>query len=52
MRISKTVETVATLLAIGAKETGHKMVLGLQAGDKESVSNWREFCIDLDVRGL
>jgi putative transposase len=27
--------TVPVLVAIGVKETGHKLVLGLQAGDKE-----------------
>jgi putative transposase len=27
-------------------------VLGLQAGDKESASNWREFFKDLKKRGL
>lgn len=52
MRIGKTVETVPVLVVIGVKETGHKMVLGLQAGDKESASNWREFFKDLKARGL
>ena len=28
------------------------MVLGLQSGDKESASNWREFFKDLKRRGL
>lgn len=52
MRIGKSIETVPVLVAIGVKETGHKMVLGLQAGDKESASNWREFFKDLKNRGL
>ena len=52
MRIGKTIETVPVLVVIGVKESGHKMVLGLQAGDKESASNWREFFKDLKVRGL
>jgi len=43
MRIGKSIETVPVLVAIGVKKSGHKMVLGLQAGDKESASNWREF---------
>ena len=52
MRIGKSIETVPVLVAIGVKKTGHKLVLGLQAGDKESASNWREFFKDLKKRGL
>lgn len=52
MRIGKSIETVPVLVAIGVKETGHKLVLSLQAGDKESASNWREFFKDLKNRGL
>lgn len=52
MRIGKSIETVPVLVAIGVKATGHKLVLGLQAGDKESASNWREFFKDLKKRGL
>jgi len=52
MRIGKRIETVPVLVVIGVKETGHKLVLGLQAGDKESASNWREFFKDLKQRGL
>ncbi len=52
MRIGKSIETVPVLVAIGVKETGHKLVLGLQAGDKESASNWREFFKDLKARGF
>ena len=52
MRIGKSVETVPVLVAIGVKKTGQKLVLGLQAGDKESASNWREFFKDLKNRGL
>ena len=37
---------------IGATETGARLVLGLQMGDKESASNWREFFKDLKRRGL
>ena len=40
------------MVAIGVEESGHKLVLGLQAGDKESASNWREFFKDLKNRGL
>jgi len=52
MRIGKSIETVPVLVAIGVKESGHKLVLGLQAGDKESATNWREFFKDLKNRGF
>lgn len=52
MRIGKTIEIVTVLVAIGVTESGHKKVIGLQAGDKESASNWREFFKDLKTRGL
>ena len=34
------------------QKQGKKLVLGLQAGDKESASSWREFFKDLKKRGL
>ena len=46
------IEKVPVLVAIGVAETGHKLVLGLQSGDKESASAWREFFKDLKTRGL
>ena len=52
MRIGKSIESVPVLVAIGIKKTGQKLVLGLQAGDKESASSWREFFKDLKNRGL
>lgn len=52
MRTGDTIEKVPVLVAIGVSETGHRLVLGLQAGDKESASNWREFFKDLKRRGL
>jgi putative transposase len=52
MRIDGSVEKVPVLVAIGVTETGRKLVLGFQAGDKESASNWREFFKDLKTRGL
>jgi len=42
MRASRSVETVPVLVAIGVREDGTRLVLGLQAGDKESAANWRE----------
>jgi putative transposase len=52
MRIQRRVELVPVLVAIGVTETGHKLVVGLQAGDKESAACWREFFRDLKQRGL
>lgn len=52
MRIEGSVEKVAVLVAIGVTESGAKLVLGLQSGDKESATSWREFFRDLKSRGL
>lgn len=52
MRIDGSIERVPVLVAVGVTETGHRTVLGLQTGDKESASNWREFFKDLKARGL
>ena len=52
MRVGKSVETVPVLVAIGVREDGTRLVLGLQAGDKESAACWREFFKDLKSRGL
>jgi putative transposase len=52
MRLGGGVEKVSVLVAIGVTEAGQKLVLGLQSGDKESASNWREFIKDLKRRGL
>jgi putative transposase len=52
MRINGSIEKVPVLVAIGVTETGQKLVLGFQAGDKESAPTWREFFKDLKKRGL
>ena len=52
MRISKSIEKVPVLVAIGVTQKGQKMVLGFQSGDKESAPIWREFFKDLKSRGL
>lgn len=52
MRVGKSVETVPVLVAVGVREDGTRLVLGLQAGDKESAGCWREFFEDLKSRGL
>lgn len=40
------------LAAIGVNESGQRLVLRMQAGDKESASSWREFFKDLKHRRL
>jgi putative transposase len=52
MRVEGSVEKVSVLLAIGVTADGCRTILGLQAGDKESASNWRELFKDLKRRGL
>ncbi|TAN44843.1 MAG: IS256 family transposase [Nitrospirae bacterium] len=52
MRLEKSVEKVPVLVAIGITESGAKLVLGVQSGDKESATSWREFFRDLKSRGL
>ena len=51
MRIDGSIEKVPVLVAIGVTETGQKLVLGFQAGDKESAPTWREFFKDLVSSG-
>lgn len=52
MRIKADIELVPVLVAIGVTEEGQRLVLGLQSGDKESASSWREFFKDLKERNL
>jgi putative transposase len=52
MRVAGSVEKVSVLVVIGVNDQGIRMVLGLQAGDKESASAWRELFKDLKQRGL
>jgi len=52
MRVSNSVENVPVLVVIGVREDGGRLVLGFQAGDKESATTWREFFKDLKRRGL
>ena len=52
MRTGGKIENVPVLVAIGVREDGTKLVLGLQSGDKESASSWREFFKDLKSRRL
>ena len=52
MRIDGSVERIPLLVVIGVTEQGHRTVLGIQAGDKESAPIWRESFKDLKRRGL
>lgn len=52
MRIDGSIEKVPVLVVIGVTEKGHRTVLALQAGNKESASSWRELFKDLKRRGL
>ena len=52
MRVAGSVEKLPVLVAIGVNESGQRLVLGLQVGDKESATSWREFFEDLKGRGL
>jgi putative transposase len=52
MRVKGSIERVSVLVAIGVSHAGYRLVVGLQAGDKESASGWREFFKDLKKRGL
>ncbi len=47
-----TVSKESLLVAIGITVSGHRKVLGVQLGDRESASSWREFLKDLKRRGL
>ena len=52
MRIDGSIEKVPVLVVIGVTESGYRTVLGLQSGDKESATSWREMFKDLKKRGL
>jgi putative transposase len=52
MRTADSIEKVCVLVVIGVDKSGHKHVLALQAGDKESATGWRELFKDLKARGL
>ena len=52
MRVGDSVDNIPVLAVIGVTHNGFKTVLGLQSGDKESASSWREFFKDLKQRGL
>jgi len=45
-------QNTAVLIAIGLKEDGHRDVLGLHLGNRESYYNWKDFLQSLKSRGL
>jgi putative transposase len=52
MPVGRSIDIVPVPVAIGATETGQKLALSLQAGDKKSATSWWEFFKDLKARGL
>jgi putative transposase len=52
MRIDRSIDKIPVLVVIGVTELGHRTVLGLQSGDKESAGSWRQMFKDLKRRGL
>ena len=52
MRIAGAIRLTPVLVIIGVREDGSKLVLLLQAGDKESSAAWRESFRDIKGRGL
>ena len=52
IRTDRGVVSTAVLIAIGVKADGHRDVLGMHLGNKESYYNWKEFLQSLKARGL
>ena len=52
MSVGDSVDNISVLAVIEVTHNGFMKVLGLQSGDKESASSWREFFKDLKQRGL
>ena len=52
IRTEHGVVSTAVLIAIGLKEDGHRDVLGLNLGNRESYHNWKDFLQHLKSRGL
>ncbi len=52
LRTARGVVSTAVLIAIGLKEDGHRDVLGLHLGNRESYHNWKDFLQSLKTRGL
>jgi len=52
IRTEGRVDSTVVLIAIGLREDGHRDVLGLHLGNRESYYNWTDFLQSLKVRGL
>ena len=52
IRTEGRVNSTAVLIAIGLREDGHRDVLGLHLGNRESYYNWKGFLQSLKARGL
>ena len=52
IRIEGKVNSTAVLIAIGLREDGHRDVLGMHLGNRESYYNWKGFLQSLKARGL
>ncbi len=52
IRTEGRVNSTAVLIAIGVREDGHRDVLGLHLGNRESYYNWKGFLQSLKARGL
>ncbi len=52
IRTEGKVNSTAVLIAIGLREDGHRDVLGLHLGNRESYYNWKDFLQSLKARGL
>ena len=50
--VERSIEIVPVLAAVGVTQTGQKLVLSLQAGDKELATSWREFFREFKARNL
>lgn len=52
IRAEGRINPTAVLIAIGLREDGHRDVLGLHLGNRESYHNWKGFLQSLKARGL
>jgi len=52
IRTERGVRSTAVLVAIGLRDDGHRDVLGLHLGNRESYHNWKDFLQSLKARGL
>jgi len=52
IRTEGKVNSTAVMIAIGLREDGHRDVLGLHLGKRESYYNWKDFLQNLKARGL